>query len=121
MAKAIPDRARHELIARLEDHRAERWPDLDELCVWFRSPFAYIEADVPQGYRMPLFRLRWVGSRDLWGFAIYLASKDGYEESVLPSGRFTGSPEEAMDCACGLYLDDITAWELPGQRSRQPD
>jgi hypothetical protein len=21
-----------------------------------------------------------------------------------------GAPEEALDCACGLYLNDITAW-----------
>jgi hypothetical protein len=21
-----------------------------------------------------------------------------------------GAPEEALDCACGLYLNDVTAW-----------
>ena len=29
------------------------------------------------------------------GFACYFASKDGYEDSILPSGIFTGTPEEA--------------------------
>jgi len=39
------------------------------------------------------------------GFAIYLASKDGYEDSVLPTGGFAGAPQDALDCACDLYLD----------------
>ena len=39
------------------------------------------------------------------GFAVYLASKDGYEDSVLPTGAFAGPPEDALDCACGLYLN----------------
>jgi hypothetical protein len=41
---------------------------------------------------------------------VYLASKDGYERSVLPTGDFTGTPEDALDCVCGLYLGDPTAW-----------
>lgn len=31
-------------------------------------------------------------------------------DSVLPNGQLAGSPEEAPDCACGLYLNDPTAW-----------
>jgi len=45
------------------------------------------------------------------GFAIYLACRDGYEDSVLPSGLGAGTPEEALDCACGLYLNDPSAWQ----------
>ena len=41
---------------------------------------------------------------------LYLASKDGYEDSLLPSGRPSGTPQEALDCACGLYLADPSAW-----------
>jgi hypothetical protein len=26
-------------------------------------------------------------------------------------GQLAGSPEEALDCACGLYLGDPTAWQ----------
>jgi hypothetical protein len=47
----------------------------------------------------------------MWGFAIWLASKDGYEDSTLPSGYTAGTAEEALDCACGLYLNDPTAWQ----------
>ncbi len=29
---------------------------------------------------------------------------------MLPSGSFTGAPEEGLDCACVLYLNDVSAW-----------
>ncbi|MGH3626860.1 MAG: hypothetical protein ACRDRL_05375 [Sciscionella sp.] len=48
-----------------------------------------------------------------WGFAIYRASHNDYEKSVLPSGHLAGTPREALDCACSLYLSDITAWLDP--------
>jgi hypothetical protein len=65
------------------------------------------------GTTLPLCRLRYGGSASRWGFAIYLASRDGYQDSVLPNGLPAGSPEEALDCACGLYLNDPTAWTQP--------
>jgi hypothetical protein len=36
---------------------------------------------------LPLMRLRDAGSASTWGFAIYRASHDDYEKSVLPSGH----------------------------------
>ena len=38
------------------------------------------------------------------------ASHDDYEDSYLPSGYPVGTCEEALDTACGLYLNDPTAW-----------
>jgi hypothetical protein len=35
------------------------------------------------------------------------------QDSILPDGAFTGSPEQALDTACGLYLADPTAWLPP--------
>lgn len=58
---------------------------------------------------LPLMRLRYGGSAARWGFAMYLASKDGYQDSALPTGDFAGAPEDALDTACGLYLGDPTA------------
>jgi hypothetical protein len=55
--------------------------------------------------------LRYNGSIDRWGFAIHLASRTTTEDSVLPSGQPTGTPEEALDCACGLSLGDPSAWD----------
>jgi hypothetical protein len=53
-------------------------------------------------------RPRYGGSAARWGFATYLFSKQGYEDAVLPSGAFAGLPEDALDCAAGLYLSDPT-------------
>ena len=50
------------------------------------------------------------GSATYFGFAVYLASRDGYEDSFLPNGAFEATPADALDCACGLYLGDPTAW-----------
>lgn len=116
---AIPEPARRGLVRRLDLRRQQRWPDLRELNIRYRGAFAYIKGTTSDDDSLPLCRLRYVGSPDNWGFAIYLASKDGYEDSVLPTGSFTGAPEEALDCACGLYLNDITAWteaRHPGSR-----
>ena len=41
---------------------------------------------------------------------MYRASHDDYEDSFLPTGFMGGSPEDALDTACGLYLADPTAW-----------
>ena len=30
--------------------------------------------------------------------------------SILPNGGPSGTPEQALDCACGLYFKDPTAW-----------
>ena len=82
------------------------WPAVK---VRFRSGFAYVDGQIGEEVT-PLFRLRYAGSASRWGFAIYRASHDDYEESFLPTGVMGGSPEEALDCACGLYLGDPSAW-----------
>lgn len=105
----IPDPARWRLEQRLEARRRERWPALHDLKVRYRGDHAYLTGADPDG-RLPLCRLTWTGSPDDWGFACYLASSDRYEPSILPTGAFTGTPEDALDCACGLYLGDPTAW-----------
>jgi hypothetical protein len=48
----------------------------------------------------------------MWGFAVYRASHDDYEDSFLPTGMMGGSPEEALDCAGGLYLADPRVWRM---------
>lgn len=114
---AIPEAARSKLERRLHARRHERWPDLHDLDVRYRSDFAYISGADDDG-PLPLCRLRYNGSPDEWGFACYLASKSGYEESILPTGSFTGTPEQALDCACGLYLNDPSAWTDTHHNSR---
>ena len=111
----IPDSVRSSLGERLNRRRKRRWPELTEIRLRFRGAFAYVDGVLDDGDVLKLCRLEYGGSASSWGFAIYLASKDGYERSVLPTGRFGGTPEDALDCACGLYLNDPTAWRIGGR------
>ena len=77
----------------------------------FRSNFAYVDGEIADGPTIPLCRLRYGGSAHTWGFAIYRASHDDYEDSFLPNGMTGGSPEEALDCACMLYLAAPQLWK----------
>jgi hypothetical protein len=99
-----PESTKSSLTQRLRAHARQHWPQLAELTVRFRGAFAYVEGELADGDRLPLCRLRYAGSATTWGFGLYLASSDRYEDQILPSGSFAGSPEEALDCACGLYL-----------------
>ncbi|UQX13583.1 hypothetical protein [Candidatus Mycobacterium methanotrophicum] len=108
---APPASTKTSLQQRLSAHARQRWPQLNGVEVRFRGTFAYVTARLPDGDSMPLMRLRYGGSASRWGFASYLASKNGYQDSVLPTtGHTAGSPEDALDTACGLYLGDPTAW-----------
>jgi hypothetical protein len=105
----IPESTKSSLSQRLSARARERWPGLSAVEVRFRAGFAYVDGQIGE-VLTPLFRLRYAGSASRWGFAVYRASHDDYEESFLPSGVMGGSPEEALDCACGLYLGDPSAW-----------
>lgn len=109
MAKP-PESTKSSLQQRLTSRARERWPDLANITVRFRAQFAYVDGHLTDGQVLPLCRLRYGASASRWGFAIYLASRDSYEDSILPNGQYAGSPEDALDCACGLYLNDPTAW-----------
>ena len=95
--KAPPGSTKDSLTSRLNSHARSRWPDLAAVEVRFRANFAYVDG-------------RYGGSAHTWGFALYRASHDDYEDSYLPSGMTAGSAEDALDCACGLYLNDPSAW-----------
>ena len=110
MAATIPESTKTSVHQQLLQRARERWPQLADVQVRFRGRFAYVDGELASGEALPLCRLRYGGYANSWGFAIYLASKDGYEDSILPSGYPVGTAEEALDCACGLYLADPTAW-----------
>jgi hypothetical protein len=112
MAKP-PESTKTSLRQRLAARARERWPQLAGITVRWHGEFAYIAGQLPGGTSPPLCRLRYSGSASTRGFAIYRASHDNYDKAVLPSGRPASTPQEALDCACGLYLDDPTAWLNP--------
>ena len=107
MPKNPPESMQHHLRHRLTQHVRARWPQLSGVNVRFGAGFAYIDADLPDGDRIPLMRLRYQRSAHLWGFAIYLASHDGYQDSVLPDGSPVGTAQDALDCAGDLYLTNL--------------
>ncbi|MGH9056125.1 MAG: hypothetical protein ACRDYY_09740 [Acidimicrobiales bacterium] len=114
-----PESTKSSLTQRLNARARDRWPDLVKLDVTFRANFAYVHGQLADGEILPLCRLRYGGSASRWGFAIYRASHDDYQDSVLPTGLGAGEPEEALDSACGLSLNDPTAWSEARTDSRE--
>jgi hypothetical protein len=101
---AIPESTKTSLAQRLRTHARTRWPQLAGVRVRYRGPFAYIDGELLDGQILPLMRLRYGGSATRWGFALYQASHNSYHDSALPTGIHAGSPQDALDCACHLYL-----------------
>jgi hypothetical protein len=102
---AIPASTRSSVNLRILMHAKDHWPQLRELDVTCRGPFAYASAALPgDDQPQPLFRLRYGGSAHSFGFALYSHAAARYEDAVLLNGRPTGTPQEALDTACTLYL-----------------
>jgi hypothetical protein len=104
-----PESTKISVGQRLRAYAQERWPQAGELEFRYRGAFVYVQANLPDetvSSAQPLIRLRYSGSARHWGFGLYLASSDRYENQILPSGFPSGSPEGALDCACRLYLDN---------------
>ncbi|MFJ3229285.1 AAA family ATPase [Streptomyces sp. NPDC086783] len=99
----------HYLRQRLNRHARACWPHVDAITVRFRTGFAYVAAELPSEMSLPLCRLRFTGVLHTWGFALYLASNDSYQDNILPSGLPAGSPAEALDCAGDLYLNALAS------------
>jgi len=103
--KAPPESTKASLTSRLNTHARVRWPALAGVGVRFRAGFAYVDGQLGDGTTVKLCRLRYGGSAHLWGFAVYRASHDDYEDSYLPTGTQLGTVEDALDCAAGLYIN----------------
>ena len=116
MAK-IPESTQTSLRQRLLARAGDRWPQIDKLHTRYRAGFAYIDATLADGDQLKLCRLTYAGSASRWGFAIYRASHDDYQQAALPDGWPSGTPEDALDTACGLYLGDPTAWLTDPRRT----
>jgi hypothetical protein len=104
-----PARLKTLLGGQLDFHASQRWPQLEEVTIRWHGGYGYVTGHLPGDDELPLCRLRYLDSPTDWGFALYQASTETYQNTLLPSGRPTGTPEEALDCALGLYLADPTA------------
>ena len=92
--KAPPESTKHSLTVRLNDHARIRWPELARVDLRFRANFGYIDGRYPDGTMIKLCRLRYGGSAHIWGFAIYRASHDDYEDSFLPPEHPSAPPKK---------------------------
>ncbi|HEX3946913.1 MAG TPA: hypothetical protein VHW47_04375, partial [Acidimicrobiales bacterium] len=90
--KAPPQSTKTSLTQRLNQHARARWSEFTGVDVRFRANFAYVDGRSPDGTAVKLCRLRYGGSAHTWGFALYRASHDDYEKSLLPSGWPAGPP-----------------------------
>jgi hypothetical protein len=125
MAVKFPESTKTSLRQRLRQRAETRWPQLSDLTFLHRGVFTYVHAVLGTGndsHQIPLCRLRYVGSAHDWQFAIYRASHDDYAESLFPTGLPFGTCQDALDVACGLYLNDPTAWtDLHPRRTNGED
>src|SRR6266566_4915495 len=100
----IPESTRSSIILRLLDHAEKNWPQLAKVRARYHGSFAYITGVLRNGEQIPLFRLRYGGSAHSFGFAIYSAARDRYEDAVLLTGSPVGTPQQALDTACTVHL-----------------
>jgi len=108
-----PARLKTYLEGHLDFHASQRWPQLEEVTISWRGGYGYVSAYLPDDEKIPLCRLRYLGSDTDWGFALYRASSETYDDTLLPDGSPSGTPEQALDYALGLYLTDPNAWIKP--------
>jgi len=118
---APPESTKTSLQQRLSGRARERWPQLAGVDVKFRGGFAYVSGRLTNDVTLPLMRLRYGGYAASWGFAIYLASRNGYEPSVLPK-RPTRRPPRRRT---GLRLRPLPRrphrLDLNHRRTYEPD
>ena len=101
---AIPASTKSSITLRLLAHAEQNWPQLKRVEVTYRGAFAYVTAVLRDGEQIPLCRLRYGGSAHSFGFAIYSAAHDRYQEAALLTGFPAGTPQEALDTACTVHL-----------------
>jgi hypothetical protein len=100
----IPQSTRDSIIVRLLDHAERHWPQLTRVQVTYRGAFGYVTGVLRDGEHIPLCRLRYGGSAHSFGFAIYSAAHDRYQDAVLLTGSPVGTPQEALHTACTVHL-----------------
>ena len=85
MAK-IPTSTQTSLWQRLTSHAEQRWPQIEPDQHPLPGRVRLRRRRLVDGETLRLCRLRYGGSAHQWGFAIYRASHDDYEDSYLPTG-----------------------------------
>src|SRR2546429_6604500 len=93
---AIPESTRNSVTLRLLDHAEAHWPQLTRVKVTYRGTFGYVTGVLRNGENIPLCRLRYGGSAQSFGFAIYSAAPDPYHDALLRPRLPPLHPPEAL-------------------------
>ncbi len=121
--RRIPRAAQEALRARVERHARTKWKGhCRAVVIRFRGAFACVDAFPLKQHHLPgtspeerarldaipvhLCRLGYLGSSDFWEYAFFKYSDEKYAPSVVASGSFVATPEQAFDCSAGVYLPD---------------
>lgn|SRR5574337_300764 len=119
----VPESVRAELAARLLRHVGKEWKGrVGKILLRFRGAYVYVAAvEAEKGKEAPpqvcryvqegempveLCRLGYLGSIDRWAYAFFKYSDECYAPSVVASGSFVATPEQAFDCAAEVYLHE---------------
>lgn len=117
----IPKAVQESLRARLAKHVRAKWQGrCREVAVRFRGGYAYIDAypakrddlsraspeerAIIDATPIHLCRLGYLGTGGVWEYAFFKYSDEKYALSLVASGSFEATPEQAFDCAAGVYL-----------------
>ena len=117
---AIPDSTRSSITLRLLDHAEKHWSQLERVQVRYRGAFACVAGVLRGGETIPLCRLRYGGSAHSFGFAIYSAAHDRYQDAVLVTGLPIGprktpsTPPAPSTSPASATNPPLTPEELPG-------
>ena len=127
-SKVIPDSIRRELPDRILSYAKKHFQgQFTHIDVDFQGSLCYLDAYCDAAIRseklppsgtverreflkkhedkaIHLCRLRYLGRADKWGFDFFSYSSERYEPSIFPTGRPTGTPEEAFDLAATMSL-----------------
>jgi hypothetical protein len=118
----IPKDVREELAVCLLRHAEKKWGGrVRKILLRFHGVYAYVAAvEAARGEKSPpkvcryiergevpveLCRLGYLGRwSDRWTYAFFKYSDHCYAPSVVASGSFEATPEQAFDCAAGVYI-----------------
>jgi hypothetical protein len=87
----------------LDRYASQTWPQLEEVTIRWRGSFGYLTGHLPDD-DLPPARIEYLGDPQQWAFALHEPSSEDYAEAVLPSGQWTGTSQEALNCACAVHL-----------------
>ena len=106
LAGTITARTLAEAAGILADELRKKLGRLATELVAARRAAEHAESEIAQlRVELPLTQLRYSGSGQRWGMAIYTASTNSHEEQIW----FCGSTEDAFDLVCDLHVAPFTS------------